>query len=99
MLMDFEKQHSDQKAYQDVQSISKIQGYQDLTNRLLRNINDKLFVELQSVQEQLNHVQKIMGVTSDDFVWDHKPWAEKLATVESQNNRQNEDIAELFDKL
>ena len=113
MLMDFEKQHSNQEAYQEIQSISKIQGYQDLTNRLLRNINEKLFSDLQAVSDKLNNIETIMGVSSDNFVWDQQPWAEKFAHyenaleehnvrfngVEGENNRQNEDIANLFDRL
>ena len=85
MLMDFEKQHSNQEAYQEIQSISKIQGYQDLTNRLLRNINDKLFADLQAVSEKLNNIEAIMGVSSDNYVWDQQPWAEKLANYENAN--------------
>ena len=113
MLMDFDKQHSKDETFQELQSISKIQGYNDLTNRLLRNMNEKLFVELQAVQEQLNYVQNIMGVNSDNFVWDKQPWAEKLANMENtlvehndrfngvdgEKNRQDEDIANLYDKL
>ena len=64
MLMDFEKQHSNQEAYQEIQSISKIQGYQDLTNRLLRNINEKFFAELRIVCDRLKELERIMGVNS-----------------------------------
>ena len=105
MLMDWEKKHSNQEAYTEIQSISKIQGYQDLTNRLLRNINERLFTDLEAVTRKLANVEKIIGIGNEDnFAFDEQPWVEKLANiddrlkgVEGENNQQREDIANLYD--
>ena len=64
MLMDYERIHCKSEAYNQVRDVSKIQGYQDLTNRLLRDINEKLVKDLESVSNKLDRLEKIMGLTS-----------------------------------
>ena len=41
-------------------------GYQDLTNKLLRNINEKLAEELALVSDKLERLEKVMGIAEDD---------------------------------
>ena len=41
-------------------------GYQDLTNKLLRNINEKLAEELALVSDKLGRLEKVMGISEDE---------------------------------
>ena len=41
-------------------------GYQDLTNKLLRNINEKLAEELAIVSNKLGRLEKVMGISDGD---------------------------------
>jgi len=118
MLTDFEKKHSNQEAYNQVKDVHKIQGYQDLTNRLLRNINEKLVKDLESLSKKFDRLEQIIGVSSDDdeldgYDGDGQTIVKKIGSfegaliehndrfnnVEGENNRQNEDIVNLFDRL
>jgi len=66
MLVDHERSHCDQTAYKEVKDVSKIQGYQDLTNKLLRNINEKLAEELSIVTDKLDRLEKVMGISDEE---------------------------------
>ena len=66
MLMDYERIHCKSEAYNQVKDVGKIQGYQELTNRLLRNINEKLVKDLESVSNKLDRLEQIMGLSSDE---------------------------------
>merc|ERR1712108_66526 len=68
MLVDHERAHCDQVAYKEIKDVSKIQGYQDLTNKLLRNINEKLAEELALVSDKLGRLEKVMGISEDEMM-------------------------------
>jgi len=82
MLVDHERSHCDQIAYKEIKDVSKIQGYQDLTNKLLRNINEKLAEELAIVSDKLARVEKVMGISDDDD------------DADSEDEEEVEDITE-----
>ena len=51
--------------YEDICNVIFL-GYQDLTNKLLRNINEKLAEELALVSDKLGRLEKVMGISEDE---------------------------------
>jgi len=90
MLTNYEREHCrDEDLYEYTRSITKIEGYQDLTNRLQRFLNHRFMLDI----DELN--KKYVGVGANNFIPSESQNNDKLDKLEAKLDQILEDNSKL----
>jgi len=90
MLTNYEREHCrDEDLYEYTRSITKIEGYQDLTNRLQRFLNHRFMLDI----DELN--KKYVGVGENNFIPSESQNNDKLDQLEAKLDQILEDNSKL----
>ena len=92
----------DDEMYEVARAVTKIEGYQDLTNRMQRNVNKRLYENIEKLNDEqddsldrIDDLEKKILVISDQC----KLLSNRCGELESANKAQQEEIESLKDTV